>query len=285
MAQTLALINQKGGVGKTTLAANCGAYWGRAGRRVLAIDLDPQAHLSLHYGIAVEDRTLYQVLRGELAFAEVLVPVAAEGVDLVPSSLNLSGAEIELGQELGREMLLRDALTRFLGERPYDVVIIDCPPSLGLLSLNGLTAADDVVIPVQAEFFALQGIAQLISVMEKVQKRLHAGLRWRIIVPTMVDSRTILGREVVADLRAHFPGRVADTCIPKRVKVAEAPSRGQSIFGYAPHSDAASDFEALARELERRLVLFPEARTPASPGSQADAPARSGAPAPETAIR
>lgn len=258
MAHTLALINQKGGVGKTTLAANLSAYWGRAGRRVLAIDLDPQAHLSLHFGVVADDRTLYPALRGDVALDEVVLPIAAEGIDLIPSSIHLSAAEIELGQELGREMMLRDALRGFVDRRAYDLVVIDCPPSLGLLSLNGLTAADDVVIPVQAEFFALQGMAQLIGVMEKVQKRLHPLLRWRLIVPTMVDARTILGREVVSDLRENFPGLVADACIPKRIKLAEAPSRGQSIFGYAPQTEAAADFEALAREVEARLGLFSE---------------------------
>lgn len=255
MATRIALINQKGGVGKTTLCANLGAYWGRAGHRVLAVDLDPQAHLSLHFDVTVEGPSIYEVLRGDLPLADIVVRAGEDAVDLVPSSIDLAAAEIELGQELGREMLLRDQLEGLLLETPYDIVIIDCPPSLGLLSINALTAVNDVVIPVQAEFLALQGLAQLIDVTERVRARLHPGLEWRAIVPTMVDSRTILGREVIADLREHFPGKVTDICIPKRVKVAEAPSRGQSIFGYAPQSASARDFAQLAQELETRLNI------------------------------
>ena len=267
MARKLAFINQKGGVGKTTLTANCGAFWARRGHRVLAIDLDPQAHLSLHLGVeerGVDDpNSLYHVLHGDAALADARVPVEGEeGLDLVPSTRHLASAEHELNNEVGREGLLKGALERLLAEEPYDLVIIDCPPSLGLLSINALCAVDEVVIPVQAEFFALQGIAQLLDILERVQKRIHPGLKWRVFVPTLVDRRTSFGREVIANLREHFPGSVTESWIPKRVKIAEAPSYGQSIFGYAPDSPGASDFEQLARELESRLE-FPAPHRPA----------------------
>ncbi len=259
MTRSIAFINQKGGVGKTTLVANAGAYWGREGRRVLLIDLDPQAHLSLHFGLGGEsDRetsNLYRVLRGDARFGDAVVRVPEERVDLVPSHIDLSAAEWELGQEVGREVILRDLLQAFLRDHLYDLVLIDCPPSLGLLSLNALAAVDEVVVPVQAEFFALQGMAQLMRVVELVRSRLHPGLRWRVVIPTLVDTRTNLGREVIAELERHVPGKVTDCWLTKRVKVAEAPSFGQSIFGYAPDSTAANQFRDLCVELARRLEL------------------------------
>ncbi|MCI0652492.1 MAG: AAA family ATPase [Planctomycetes bacterium] len=255
MVHKIAVINQKGGVGKTTLTANLSAYWARQGRRVLAIDLDPQAHLSLHFGIRQDETggNLYRVLRGEMSLADARIAISDDGLDLIPASIDLSGADLELGQELGRELLLRDCVDRLLAVEPYDVVMIDCPPSLGLLSLNALVAASEVIVPVQTEFFALQGIAQLLEVLERVKRHLHPGLSWRVFVPTMVDRRTIFGREVMDDLREHFPGKVTEAWIPKRVKIAEAPSFGRSIFGYAPTSEEARDFEHLAVEVERRL--------------------------------
>ena len=260
MSHSIAFINQKGGVGKTTLVANAGAYWGRQGCRVLLIDLAPQSHLSLHFHAGLDQRDLeehniYQVLRGGCSFADTVVPLPDEMVDLVPAHIDLSAAEWELGQEVGREVILRDLLREFLRDAHYDLVLIDCPPSLGLLSLNALAAVDDVVVPVQAEFFALQGMAQLMRVVELVSGRLHAGLRWRIVVPTLVDLRTNLGREVIAELERHVPGKVTENFLTKRVKVAEAPSHGQSIFTYAPETRAAEEFRKLCQELTERLGL------------------------------
>ncbi|MGE3163624.1 MAG: ParA family protein [Planctomycetota bacterium] len=260
----VAFINQKGGVGKTTLTTNCGAFWARQGYRVLMLDLDPQAHLSLHLGVAEAEANLYRVLRGDLSFGDATLHLEAEYLDIVPSHIDLSAAEWEFGQEVGREVILRELLATFLAERQYDLVLMDCAPSLGFLSLNALAAADDVVIPVQAEFFALQGMAQLLRVLKMVQGRLHPGLNWRAIVPTLVDARTNLGREVIGELEKHFPGSVTRTWLSKRVKVAEAPSFGQSIFAYAPDTPAALEFETLARELAQRLGIGPPSLPPPS---------------------
>ncbi len=257
----IAFINQKGGVGKTTLTLNCAVGWARLGYRVLMIDLDPQAHLTLSLGDSlaegslerIEHNTIESALRREKPLAECIFEVAGEGVSLVPSHIDLSGAEGELSQELGREMLLRDALDTL--EDDFDLILLDCPPSLGLLSLNALAAADEVVVPVQAEYLALQGMAQLMKIITLVQERLHPGLKWNAVVPTMVDPRTRLSREVVEELRRHFPDQLTRTQIPSRVKVAEAPSFGVSIFGHDPHGPAAGEIEDLCLELVERLSL------------------------------
>ncbi|MFN0059232.1 MAG: ParA family protein [Planctomycetota bacterium] len=283
MTRKIAFINQKGGVGKTTLVANCGAYWARNGRRVLLVDLDAQAHLTLHLGTAADlDRiNLYRVFRGELDIADAIVHIPGEGLDLLPSHIDLSAAEWEFGQEVGREMLLRDRLRLLLKVRAYDLVLVDCPPSLGFLSLNALAAVDDVVIPVQAEFFALQGMAQLLKVIELVRERLHSDLEWRAIVPTLVDLRTNLGREVIAELERHFPGKVTRSLLTKRIKVAEAPSFGKSIFEYAGNSEGAVEFANLAVELEHRLALPPAGakQEPAAREAGDEAPAEGVVPA------
>ncbi len=289
MSKKLASINQKGGVGKTTLVANCGAYWAREGWRVLLIDLDPQAHLTLHFGTEQEERNLYRVLRGDLTLKESIVPIEEEGLDLVPSHIDLSAAEYEFGQEVGREVILRDHLRELFAGVRYDLVLIDCPPSLGFLSINALTAVDEVIIPVQAEFFALQGMAQLIRVMELVRDRLQPRLEWRAVVPTLVDMRTNLAKEVIEELHKHFPGMVTRAWLSKRIKVAEAPSFGQSIFRYSANSEGAREFEALARELEVRLEIpppggaspppeAPEKETPAGASGEVRQPAPSEVP-------
>ncbi len=276
MTTKIAFINQKGGVGKTTLVANCGAYWARQGQRVLLIDLDPQAHLTLHLGTSGEreDVNIYRVFRKDLDITEAPVRIPDEKLDIIPSHIDLSAAEWEFGQEVGREMLLRDYLRKLLSHREYDVVLIDCPPSLGFLSLNALAAVEDVVIPVQAEFFALQGMAQLLKVVELIKDRLHPVLKWRAIVPTLVDTRTNLGREVIAELQNHFADLVTKTHLRKRVKVAEAPSHGQSIFEYAENSPEANEFAALAQELEVRLEIPPPRSS--EPSTQPEAQERDG---------
>ena len=257
----IAFINQKGGVGKTTLALNCAAGWARLGFRVLIIDLDPQAHLTLSLTSTltdaslerIEDCTIEAALRREKPLADCIFEVPTEGISLVPSHIDLSGAEGELAQEQGRELLLRDALDS-IADR-FDLILLDCPPSLGLLSLNALAAADEVVVPVQAEYLALQGMAQLMKIITLVQERLHPDLHWNAVVPTMVDPRTRLSKEVVEDLREHFPQQVTRTLIPSRVRVAEAPSHGVSIFGHDPHGPAAGEIEDLCEELVERLSL------------------------------
>ena len=252
----IALINQKGGVGKTTTAVNLGACLAEAGRRVLLVDLDPQANLTLHLGLRLEPGgpTSYRVLLGECGVAAATLPTATKNLSIVPTDIDLSGAELELASALGRETLLRDALDTWCtdaggGSEPVDYVILDCPPSLGLLSVNGLAAAEEVLLPVQTEFFALQGLTKLMDTVELVQRRLHPALRIGGIVPCLYDSRLRLAREVLGELRKYFPGKVFRQAIGTNVKLAEAPSFGQTILEYAAESAGARDYRALAQEV------------------------------------
>jgi chromosome partitioning protein len=262
----IAIINQKGGVGKTTTVANLGAALARAGRRVAVIDLDPQANLSLHVDVPAEqgEASLYTVLIGETPFAAALRPTRTPGLSIVSSNIDLSGAELELASAIGRESLLRDALDAWEREArdrdarpPADYLLIDCPPSLGLLSINGLVAASETIVTLQTEFFALQGMSKLVEVLKLLQKRLNPGLRIAGILPCMYDSRLKLAREVLAEIKNYFPGQVFTRAIGKNVKLAEAPSYGRTIFEYAPECSGASDYDALAVEL-----LQQEARDP-----------------------
>jgi len=272
----IALINQKGGVGKTTSAVNLGAALARAGRRVVLIDLDPQANLSLHVDRPVHDGELsiYSVLTGSATIAQALRPTATTGLALVPSSIDLSGAELELANAYGRELLLREAIERWETDAraadkvaPADYVLIDCPPSLGLLAVNGLVAAREVLIAVQTEFFALQGMSKLMDVLQVLRRRLNPALETCGILPCLYDNRLKLAREVLAEVRRYFPGQVFARPIGKNVKLAEAPGYGQTIFQYAPGSPGAHDYEAVARELlaheeGRKVASSP---TPAPP--------------------
>jgi chromosome partitioning protein len=270
----IALINQKGGVGKTTSTVNLGAALARAGRRVVLVDLDPQANLSLHLDVqlASRDPSTYAVLLGSTPFAEALRDTATPGMRLLASSIDLSGAELELANSFGRETILRDALDQWekehrerSGAAPADYVLLDCPPSLGLLSVNGLVAAREAVVVVQTEFFALQGMTKLVDVVALLRRRLNPALEVTGILPCLYDNRTKLAREVLGELRTHFPGRVFQRAISKNVKLAEAPSYGKTIFEYAPESSGALDYEAAARELIAQESRDPElaARFPA----------------------
>ncbi len=258
----LAFINQKGGVGKTTLAFNCAAGYAQAGYRVLLVDLDPQAHLTTSLASSFQDSSLERIgdhtieaaLRREKSLEECIFEVPAEAFSLVPSSIDLSYAENEMSQELGRELLLRDALDTLPDDR-FDLILLDCPPSLGLLSINALVAADEVIVPVQAEYLALQGMVQLGKIIELVQQRLHPQLKWRVVVPTMVDFRTRLSRDVIEELRRHYPEWVTQSLIHSRVKVAEAPSFGLSIFGHDPHGPAAGEIKNLCEEIVEKLDI------------------------------
>ncbi len=258
----LAFINQKGGVGKTTLAINCAAGYVRMGYRVLLIDLDPQAHLTTSLIVAedetslerMSEHTIEAALRREKTIEECIFEVPTEGFSLVPSDINLSAAENDLYQELGRELLLKDALEK-LPEDRFDLVILDCPPSLGLLSLNALVAADDVIVPIQAEYLALQGMVHLQRVVELVQQRLHPELTCKVLVPTMVDPRTRLSREVIESLKETYPEEVTRSVVHSRVKVAEAPSFGMSIFNHDPQGPATMEVEVLCREIAEKLGI------------------------------
>ncbi len=254
----IALINQKGGVGKTTSTVNLGAALALEGRRVVVVDLDPQANLSLHLDVQLHsgEPSSYTVLLGNGTVETALRDTKTKGLRLLAASIDLSGAELELSNAFGREMILRDALEQWEqrhrevhGEAPADYVLLDCPPSLGLLSVNGLVAAHEAVVVVQTEFFALQGMTKLVDVVQLLRRRLNPKLEITAILPCLYDNRTKLAREVLGELRAHFPGKVFTRAVAKNVKLAEAPSYGQTIFEYAPESSGASDYRALAREL------------------------------------
>jgi chromosome partitioning protein len=220
---------------------------------VLVVDVDPQANLSLHFDVDVHslEHSTYTLLTGRSSAAETVLPQVRKGLSVLPANLDLAGAELELSNAVGRETVLRNSLLPLVEEQGYDFVLFDCPPSLGLLSLNALTAASEVFICLQTEYFALQGMSRLMDVIELINKRLGHRVRITGIVPTLLDVRTNLGREVVAEIRRHFGSLVFKTVIHTNVKLAEAPSHGKTIFEYAPESRGAEDFELLVREILR----------------------------------
>jgi chromosome partitioning protein len=249
----IALINQKGGVGKTTTAVNLGAALALAGRRVVLVDLDPQANLTLYLGIELAPGapTTYRVLTGEVAFGAALRATRTPNLSVLPTDIDLTGAELELAGATERELLLRAAIDAWQTSAApaADYVLFDCPPSLGLLALNALAAADEVFVVVQTQFLALQGMSKLVDVIELVKQRLHPGLALTGIVPCLYDSRVRLAREVLSELRCYFPGQVFRQPIGSNVKLAESPSFGKTIFEYAPESSGARDFRLLAEEV------------------------------------
>jgi chromosome partitioning protein len=244
------LVNQKGGVGKTTTAINLGAFLAQFGQRVLIVDIDPQANATSSLGVdkhAVQGGA-YEVLLGGAPAAALVLQNPRLKLSILPASPSLAGAEVELVNELGRETKLRNALTPLV-ER-YDYLLIDCPPSLGLLTVNGLmAAADGIIIPVQCEYLALEGLGELIRTVQRVRSALFPALKVRGVVLTMFDSRTHLSGDVVAEVQKFFPHQVFETIIPRSVRLAEAPSYGLPVSAYAPGSIAARTYEALAREL------------------------------------
>jgi len=246
---TIALINQKGGVGKTTSTINLGAGLAMLGKSVLLVDLDPQAHLTYGLGIQAHelDYTVYEVLRGEVPAQEAILK--RDALEVLPSSLGLSAAEMELSGMAGREFLLKEALATL---PPRDFVLLDCPPSLGLLTLNALTAAQEVFIPLQTEFLALQGMSKLIDTVNVVKKRLNPNLTISGIIGTQFDGRKNLNREVVEKIREYFADKFFETIIHDNVALAEAPSYGQTIFEYRPDCRGAQDYLALSREAVAR---------------------------------
>jgi chromosome partitioning protein len=244
------LVNQKGGVGKTTTAINLGAYLAQLGQRVLIVDLDPQANATSCLGVdkrAVQEGT-YEALLNEGLPASSILFNERLNLSLIPSSPALAGAEVELVDEPGREFRLKNAITSLNGK--YDYILIDCPPSLGLLTVNGLVAArDGVLVPVQCEYLALEGLGQLTQTIERVQSALFPGLRVRGVILTMFDPRTRLSADVVKEVNNHFPGQVFKSIVPRSIRLAEAPSYGLPISAYAPVSVGAQAYEALAKEL------------------------------------
>lgn len=252
-AKIIALANQKGGVAKTTTTVSLGASLAELGRRVLIIDLDPQGNASTCLGIDPRGLTvsMYDVLINQSPIQEALTLTDRVGLDLVPAATDLAGSEVEMAQMMAREQLLLRALQPLLPT--YDYVLIDDPPSLGLLTINGLTAADGVIIPVQCEYLALEGLSMLLQTIQQVRAVLNNKLKVMGVVLTMYDNRTRIGQQVVAEVQQYFPQEVFDTIIPRNVRLSEAPSYGQNILTYAPQSSGAAAYRALAREFVDRI--------------------------------
>ncbi len=249
MGRVIAVANQKGGVGKTTTVINLAAYLADSGKRVLTVDIDPQGNTTTGLGIdkSLVDVSIYDVLLGGEPLVEALTATDVVGLHLLPATMDLAGAEVELSQATDRERLLDRQLSRIRDR--YDYVFVDCPPSLGLLTINALTAADAVMIPMQCEFFALEGLSQLLSTIDLVKERLNPRLRLEGVLLTMYDARTNLAAQVADEVRKHFHQQVYQAVIPRTVRLSEAPSHGQPILRYDPKSRGAEGYQRLAQEV------------------------------------
>lgn len=245
----IAITNHKGGVGKTTTVVNLGAALSQAGKKVLLIDMDPQAHLSYSLGLQAHkmDKTIYDIFTGAISFSDAIIQT--KSLWLVPSSIELSGAGLEIANMEGRERLLANAAGT-LDE--WDFVLIDCPPSLGLLTLNALTTADELFVPIQPEFLALQGVGRLLKIVKIVRERLDHHVEITGIIATLYDRRKRLNNEVISKVTEHFGDKLFKTFIRNNVSLAEAPSYGQSIFEYMPSSNGAKDYLNLSKEVLER---------------------------------
>lgn len=252
-----AIANQKGGVGKTTTAVNLGAALATRGQRVLLIDVDPQTNATSSLGVdkAAVPSSIYEVIINERPLEEIILPTSQHGLDLAPSAPDLAGAEVELVALINRERRLRRAIEPL---RPkYDIIFIDCPPSLGLLTVNALAAADGVIVPVQCEYLPLEGLTLLMRTIELVRRHLNSDLELTGLVMTMHDARTNLAQQVVEEVRRHFPQHCFNTIIPRSVRLSEAPSYGETILTYAPGSTGAIAYQMLAEEMLRRIQVEP----------------------------
>ena len=251
MAQIIAITNQKGGVGKTTTSVNLSACVAAEGKRVLVVDADPQGNTSSGLGVRVKESTptVYEVMAGSVPLARALHKTPVQGLMLLPSDIRLAGAEIELANMDGREHVLSEALASAADD--FDYIFIDCPPSLGLITLNALCAADGVLIPIQCEYYALEGVSALMGTIRKVQ-RINRRLTIEGVALTMLDARTNLGVQVAREVRKVFKGKVYQTVIPRNVRLGEAPSHGLPIHLYDPRSLGAQSYQSLAREFLAR---------------------------------
>jgi chromosome partitioning protein len=252
----VAIANQKGGVGKTTTAVNLGAALAESGKRILLVDLDPQANATSSFGLqGVEDVSLYDPLVGDASITEKILPTRREGLFIVPADLDMAGAEVEIARMPNHLTRLAETLEPLHTDQTFDFVFLDCPPSLGILMSNALAAADELLTPIQCEYFALEGLVKIVRLIQQV---LDSGANERLelagIVMTMFDARTNLSQQVVADVRKHFGERVYETVIPRSVRLSEAPSFGKSILEYASSGPAAQAYRALAREFMKRHV-------------------------------
>ena len=249
MGLITATVNQKGGVGKTTTTVNLAAYLATFGKRVLLIDLDPQGNATVAFAIDRSSITtcIYDVITGEGAILDIIQKTSINNLDIIPSTPRLAGAEVELVNAEDRENRLKKSL--FSIRSDYDVILIDCPPSLNLLTVNALAAADEVIVPIQCEYYALEGISQLMQTLELIKERLNPNLKIAGVLLTMYDGRTILSNQVAEETRKHFGNKVFRTTIPRNVRLAEAPSFGQPIIFYDPNSSGAAAYESLSREV------------------------------------
>ncbi|HBP43846.1 MAG TPA: sporulation initiation inhibitor Soj [Clostridiales bacterium] len=252
MGKIVSFINQKGGVGKTTTCVNMASYLAMMGKKVLLLDLDPQGNATSSLGIDKESglKTIYNVIVDDNLLDEVIIKSKLDNLDVIPSNVDLAGAEIELVQMNNREKVIKKILQPI--KNSYDYICIDCPPSLGLITVNGLTASDSLIIPIQCEYFALEGLTQLMYTIKLVKKHLNPDIAVEGVVLTMKDARSNLGNSVAADINKYFNNKVYDTIIPRNIRLAEAPSYGEPICMYDPKCNGAVAYRTLTEEFLKR---------------------------------
>ena len=255
MSKVIAFCNQKGGTGKTTTAVNLAAFLAKAGKKVLLVDIDPQGNTTSGLGVnkASLDGSIYHVLLNNASLDSIVLPIGGEGLSLAPSSIDLAGAEIELVSVVSREGRLKECLNP--AREKFDFILIDCPPSLGLLTLNALVSADSIIIPIQCEYYALEGVTQLLKTVDLVRDHLNPQLQIEGVLMTMADYRTNLTNEVIKEVKNFFKEKVFQTVIPRNIKLSEAPGFGKSILHYDSQSIGARTYEELSKEILKKEIL------------------------------